>query len=112
MYQGKLLFDDKLSEEELRPDPALIAMFERMRREMDEADEARQRFIRQMRDIERVSKHSIFALQRRDVQKGSHMIGTAAALVANMRMELLNSADPLMGSRAFEGALVASTPLC
>jgi predicted translin family RNA/ssDNA-binding protein len=81
----------------LSPPPSRIsnAGFDKMISEMSAFDEARERVIKQCRDVQKLSKQSIYSLHRHNMKMASDQLSTACKKAISIRDELLKKMPKL-----------------
>lgn len=80
------------------------AGFDKMISEISAFDEAREQVIKQCRDVQKLSKQSIYSLHRGDMEKASFQLSTACKKAISIRDEFLKSM-PKLRSGSFANAM-------
>jgi len=76
--------------------------FEKLRGEMESYDEAREKIIKESREILKASKQAIYALHRSDLKEAQALLKTAADVKKRLEQEMRE--DPTLRTGGFSGA--------
>ena len=75
-----------------------VSDFERIRGEMQRYDEQREKIIKTSRDVQKLSKHAIFALHRRDESKADDQLNKAMEIAKELHPLIANEPNLRYGS--------------